>query len=48
MARKGDNIYKRKDKRWEGRYKCGHKKDGSPKYLSVYGTSYSECKKKLD
>ena len=23
MSRKGENIYKRKDGRWEGRYKIG-------------------------
>lgn len=47
MARRGDNIHKRKDGRWEGRYKCGYREDGSTKYASVYAASYTECKKKL-
>ncbi len=47
MARRGDNIHKRKDGRWEGRYKNGFRADGSIKYNSVYAYSYSECKKKL-
>lgn len=44
MARRGENIYKRKDGRWEGRYKNGFKPDGRTKYSSVYGYSYSEVK----
>ena len=47
MARRGDNIHKRKDGRWEGRYKDGFRTDGSVKYSSVYAYSYFECKKKL-
>lgn len=47
MARRGDNIHKRKDGRWEGRYKSGYREDGTAKYSSVYAYSYSECKKKL-
>lgn len=44
MARKGENIYKRKDGRWEGRYKSGFDKNGKSKYKSVYGKSYAEVK----
>lgn len=44
MARRGENIYKRKDNRWEGRYKNGFKPDGSVKYASVYAKSYAEVK----
>lgn len=44
MARRGENIYKRKDGRWEGRYKNGLKPDGKTRYSSVYGASYSEVK----
>lgn len=44
MARRGENIYKRKDGRWEGRYKCGFKPDGSAKYVSVYGKCYADVK----
>ncbi len=47
MARKGENIRKRKDGRWEGRYKSGIKPDGKSKYTSVYGKSYTEVKNKL-
>lgn len=47
MARKGRNIYKRKDGRWEGRilYPKGYEKKG---YLSFYGHSYKEVKEKMD
>lgn len=44
MARKGENIYKRKDGRWEGRYKTGFDNDGKSKYRSVYGKTYAEVK----
>ncbi len=45
MARKGENIYKRKDGRWEARFiKSRH--FGKAEYGSVYGKTYSEAKKK--
>lgn len=47
MARRGENIRKRKDGRWEGRYKSSIKPDGKSKYISVYGKSYTEVKNKL-
>ncbi len=47
MARKGENIYKRKDGRWEGRYKCGFSSDGKAKYRSVYAHTYHEIRDKL-
>lgn len=47
MPRKGENIRKRKDGRWEGRYKKGVKENGSTDYGSVYGKSYKEVKEKL-
>ena len=47
MARKGENIYKRKDGRYEGRYKKGYDSDGNPKWGSVYGKTYTEAKEKL-
>lgn len=34
MARRGENIYKRKDGRWEGRYKSGYRDNGQAKYHS--------------
>lgn len=42
MPRKGENIYKRRDGRWEGRYKIG-----TAKYHSIYGKTYQEVKEKL-
>ena len=42
MPKRGENIRRRKDGRWEGRYK---NKEG--KYTSVYGKSYHEVKDKL-
>lgn len=45
MARKGENIFKRKDGRWEGRYVKG-KKNGKNIYGFVYGRSYKEAKEK--
>ncbi|MFR9236125.1 MAG: hypothetical protein ACLVLH_25390 [Eisenbergiella massiliensis] len=47
MARKGENIYKRKDGRWEGRYGAGRLPDGRARYRSVYGKTYREVKEKL-
>ena len=45
MPRKGENIYKRKDGRWEARY-IHHYENGKAKYRSVYGKSYKEAKLK--
>ena len=47
MSRRGMNIYKRKDGRWEGRFYNGKRKNGKKKYSSVYGSSYTETKEKL-
>lgn len=47
MSRRGMNIYKRKDGRWEGRFYNGKRKNGKKKYSSVYGSSYTEAKEKL-
>ena len=41
MARKGENIYKRKDGRWEARYIVSRDENGRAKYRSVYAKSYS-------
>lgn len=46
MARKGENIRKRKDGRWEGRYPKG-KRDGKNIQGSVFGKTYRETKEKL-
>lgn len=47
MGRHGENIRKRKDGRWEGRYKAFDQKKGKNIYRSVYGRSYEEVKEKL-
>ena len=47
MSKKGENIYKRKDGRWEGRYIKGRSADGKAKYAYVYGKSYADTKQKL-
>lgn len=47
MSKRGDNIHKRKDGRWEGRYKKGRTPNGTILYGSLYGKSYREVKKKL-
>ncbi len=44
MSKKGLNIYKRRDGRWEGRYKNGIKPDGKTHYTSVYGSAYGDVK----
>ena len=47
MPRKGENIYKRKDNRWEGRYITSYNAAGRAVYKSVYGKSYTEVKLKM-
>lgn len=47
MSRKGENIYKRKDGRWEGRFILSYDFSGKAKYGYVYARSYTEVKKKL-
>jgi|GEM_PF-1417761 len=46
MARRGENIRKRTDGRWEKRYIESYHPDGTAKYKSVYGRSYAEVKSK--
>lgn len=46
MARRGENIHKRKDGRWEGRYIKG-RADGKAIWGYLYGYSYSEVKTEL-
>ena len=47
MSRRGENIYKRRDGRWEGRCRDGWRANGKPKYRSIYGHSYREVKVRL-
>lgn len=47
MVRRGENIYKRKDGRWEGRYVKGRKENGTIHYGYIYGYKYQEVKQQL-
>ncbi len=47
MSKKGENIYKRKDCRWEARYIKGYRSDGLPRYGYCYGKTYREAKEKV-
>ena len=47
MPRTGENIYKRKDGRWEGRYRK-ERVNGKIRYGAVYARSYRDVKMKLD
>ena len=46
MSRRGENIRKRKDGRWEARYPSGVNEKGQKTYSSVYGNTYKEAKEK--
>lgn len=48
MPKRGENIYKRKDGRWEGRIKKCRTSTGRYEYQSIYGKSYKEVKVKMD
>ncbi|MGN0405220.1 MAG: tyrosine-type recombinase/integrase [Bariatricus sp.] len=47
MSRKGENIYKRKDGRWEARYIKGRTLEGAARYGYCYGKTYQEVKNKV-
>ena len=47
MAKRGNNIYKRKDGRYEGRVPVGYRENGIIRYKSVYARTLSECKEKM-
>lgn len=48
MPRRGDNIRKRKDGRWEARYALEDSVKDIRRYASVYGRTYQEAKEKRD
>lgn len=48
MPRKGENIYKRRDGRWEARYVKGYEVSGKIKYGFCYGKTYKEAKEKSE
>ena len=47
MPRHGENIYKRRDGRYEGRYVIGKTATGKTKFGYVYGYYYAQVRKKL-
>lgn len=47
MPRRGENIFRRKDGRWEGRYKFCDEAGRRTYYRSVYAHSYNDVKRKL-
>ena len=47
MSKKGENIYKRKDGRWEARYIKGCSTEGKTVYGYCYGKTYREAKGKV-
>ncbi|MEO1770010.1 tyrosine-type recombinase/integrase [Candidatus Enterococcus ferrettii] len=47
MARRGENIYKRKDGRWEGRYIKGRKANGKIHYGYVYRRTFKKVREVL-
>lgn len=46
MGRKGENIFHRKDGRWEARYIKGYSVNGKKEYGYLYGKTYHEVKTK--
>ena len=48
MPRRGENIHKRKDGRWEGRCIDFHREGGKAHYKSVYSKTYAEVKEKMN
>mgnify|MGYP000184861726 FL=1 len=46
MSKKGENIYKRKDGRWEARYIKGYQPDGKAIYGYCYAATYAGAKEK--
>ena len=48
MSKKGENIYKRKDNRWEARYIKGYKPDGNARFGYCYAKTYREVRDKLN
>lgn len=47
MARHGENIRKRKDGRWEGRFPVYDEEKGKKVYHSVYAQTYEEVRRRL-
>ena len=45
--KKGENIFKRKDGRWEARYIKGYEPSGKIRYGFCYGKTYGEAKERV-
>ena len=45
---KGENIFRRRDGRWEARYSKGRELSGKIKYGYCYGKTYREAKEKAE
>ncbi len=48
MSRRGSNIYKRTDGRYEGRIKIGYDENRKLRYKYVYGRTLAEVKEKME
>lgn len=48
MSKRGENIRKRQDGRWEGRYIYERTIDGKAKYRSVYAHTYTDVRRRLN
>lgn len=48
MSKRGSNIYKRTDGRYEGRIKLGYDENNKLKYKYVYGKTLAEVKEKME
>lgn len=46
MSKKGENVFKRKDGRWEARYIKEKTLDGKNIYGYIYGKTYTDAKEK--
>ena len=47
MPRTGENIYKRKDGRWEARVLVEYDSNGKAKYKYLYAKTYSDVKAQI-
>ena len=47
MSRHGENIYKRRDGRYEGRYVIGKNASGKTRFGYVYGRQYAQVRTRL-
>ena len=47
MCRRGENIYLRKDGRYEGRYVVGRKPNGGTKFGYIFGRQFADVRKRL-